>query len=120
MSVNEQEVSFKDLVEACAGANRNDQEDYLVRAIMKFMVERYGGDHKVSPPDANILQRHGLGDLIGNGGADIELLDAIYSALSRSLLDDTDYHPNDLRPKIVEYMRSDLRRRHEIQEEVGV
>ena len=117
MGVNEQECDFNALVEACAGPDRKEQTNYLVKVVMKIMIEFYGRNLIQKLPDANVLLRHSLGDLIGNGGADIELLDAIYLALAKSLLGDVHNHPSDIRSKVKEYMLSELRRRQVLQQE---
>lgn len=116
MDATNQKSGFNDIVAACAGPDRESQEKYLVCLVMKLLIERYERDSKL--PDANVLRKHGIGDIKNVHEAE-KVLDAYYLAVSRALLDDSDDLCG-IRDKVIEYMRSDLSRRQEIREEAGL
>ena len=116
METTNQKCDFNALVVACAGQDRAAQEKYLVCLVMKLLIERYERDSKL--PDANVLRKHGIGDIKNVHEAE-KVLDAYYLAVSRALLDDSDDLCG-IRDKVIEYMRSDLSRRQEIREEAGL
>lgn len=117
MDATNQKSGFNDLVAACAGPDRESQEKYLVRLVMKLLIERYERDPKL--PDANVLRKHGICD-IKNVHEAVKVLDAYYLAVSRALLDDASDDPCCIRDKAIEYMRSNLNQRLEIRKEAGV
>ena len=117
METTNQKCDFNFLVTACAGQDREAQENYLVCLVMKLLIERYGRDPKL--PDANVLRKHGIVDIKNVHEAE-KVLDAYYLAVSRALLDDASDDPCGIRDKAIEYMRSDLNRRQEIRKEAGV
>lgn len=117
METANQKCDFNALVTACAGQDRESQEKYLVCLVMKLLIERYERDPKL--PDANVLRKHGIGD-IKNVHEAQNVLDAYYLAVSRALLDDASDDPCCIRDKAIEYMRSYLSRRQEIRKEAGV
>ena len=118
MANNEQveELDFNALVVRCAGPDKKEQEEYLVRVVMKLLIQRYGRDSKL--PDANVLRVLGIRE--EDTRVAMKVLDGIYTWVSKGLLDDPCCDLPSIRSEIVEYMQSDLERRHAIQREVEI
>ena len=115
----ERENGFNAIVEECAGAGRNAQEDYLMRVVMKVMTQRYGESRPPELRDANVLRKHGIGD-IKNVLDAIKVLDAYYLAVAKSLLDDDDHDLDDIRVAVKDWLVGELNRKRKIQEEAGI
>ena len=99
---------LKVLVARCVGTDRKDQEVYLVRVIMKSLIERYGRGPYF--PDSNALQMH---KLLTNEDVDLamKMLDVVYASAARALLDDPCHDMLGIRSEVIKYMQSDLEQR---------
>ena len=119
MASNEQNEKhdLKVLVVQCAGAEREKQEVYLVRAIMKILIERYGRGPYF--PDSNVLQMH---ESLTNEDVDLamKMLDVVYASVARALLDDSCHDMLGIRSEVIKYMQSDLERMRETQRKAGI
>lgn len=113
---NGQGDDFNTLVEDCAGPDRKEQVSYLSRVVMKVMIDRF--DRDLQLPDANVLRVCGIE--IEEVVKAMKVLDALYSGLSKSLLDDADKDPCGIRLEAQKYMRKDLNEREKIQKEAGI
>ena len=110
------ELDFNALVVRCAGPDKKEQEEYLVKVVMKLLIQRYGRDSKL--PDANVLRVLGIRE--EDTRVAMKVLDGIYAWVSKGLIGDPYCDLPGIRSEIVEYMRSDLERRQAIQREVGI
>lgn len=113
----EQGGDFHSLLVACAGQSRQEQKTYLMRLIMKFMIERFKQDQKL--PDANVRRQIGFVNIKDTEEA-IKILDACYFLMATALLDGSDVDLTDIRLRASAYMRADLERRQTIQKEAGL
>lgn len=110
------ELDFNALVVRCAGPDKEGQEEYLDRVVMKLLIQRFGRGKKL--PDENVLRAIGICE--EDTRVAMKVLDGIYAWVSKGLLGDPCCDCLGIRSEIVEYMRSDLERRQAIQREVGI
>ena len=113
---NEQQA-LKVLVARCVWADRKKQEVYLVRVIMKSLIERYGRGPYF--PDSNVLQMH---KSLTKEDVDLamKMLDVVYASAAKALLDDPCHDMLGVRSEAINYMQSELERRKKIQREAGI
>ena len=104
------------LVAQCAGPDRKEQERFLVRAIMKVLIEQYGKGEKIPDslglPEIEEFAKH-------DAYTTCMILTVIYSFVAESLLNDS-LHMLDIRSWVIKYMQSELERRQKIQHKAGV
>ena len=111
MASNKQveELDFNALVVRCAGPDKEEQEAYLVKVVMKLLIQHFGRGKKL--PDENVLRAIGICEK--DTQVAMKVLDSIYEYVVKALLGD---HRSDLlgiSPEIIEYMRSDCRQKEE-------
>ena len=118
MASNEQveEQDFNALVVRCAGRDKKEQEEYLVRVVMKLLIQHFGRGKKL--PDENVLRAIGICE--EDTQVAMKVLDGIYAWVSKGLLGDHCCDLSGIRSEAIEYMRSELERREAIQREAGV
>ncbi len=112
----DEELGFNALVVRCAGPDKEEQEEYLVKVVMKLLIQRLGRGKKL--PDENVLRAIGICE--EDTRVAMKVLDGIYAWVSKGLLGDPCCDLPGIRSEIVEYMRSDLERRQAIQREAGI
>ena len=110
------EESFKNLIVACAGPSREEQEIYLVRLVQKLLDERYGGEDKF--PGVKILSEV-EGCVIGEEHGSVETSEGLCRAIAKSFLD-SEKDVIDLRAEVVASMRLALHEREKIKKEAGI
>ena len=118
MASNEQveEQGFNALVVRCAGRDKKEQEEYLVRVVMKLLIQHFGRGKKL--PDENVLRAIGICE--EDTQVAMKVLDSIYEYVVKALLEDPRRDLLGISPEIIEYMRSELERRQAIQREAGI
>lgn len=109
-------MDFNALVVRCAGHDKKEQEEYLVKVVMKLLIQRFGRDEKL--PDANVLRVLGISE--EDTQVAMKVLDGIYAWVSKGLLGDPCCNLPGIRSEAIKYMRSELERRRAIQREAGV
>lgn len=108
MCICREKDEFKILVEGCAGTDRKDQESYLVRTVMKVMAKRYGKGDVV--PDSTGISA--LKELVKSDVNKILMvLDAIYSAVAKLLLEDSSFDILNIRAGVRMEMLSEIERK---------
>ena len=117
---NEQEerLDFNALVARCAVSDKKkEQEEYLVKVIMKLLTERYGRGAYF--PDSNVFQGHRS---LTNEEVDLamKMLDVVYASASKALLGDLCHDMLGVRSEAIKYMQSELKLRQEIPCEAGI
>lgn len=118
MANNEQieEMDFNTLLLRCAGPDGKEQEGFLVRVVMKSLIELLGrGSHL---PDENVLRA--LGVCEEEVTFAIRVLDSVYAWVSKSLIGDPCCDLQYIRSYAIKFMRAELKRRQEIQREAGI
>lgn len=119
MATNEENVKqdLNALVTQCVGADRTKQEVYLVRVIMKLLIERYGRGPYFS--DSNVIQVH---KLLTSEDFDLamKMLDVVYASAAKELLDVPCRDMLGVRSEVIKYMWADLERRQGIKCEAGI
>ena len=110
------ELDFNALVVRCAGPDKEEQKAYLVKVVMKLLIQHFGRGKKL--PDENVLRAIGICE--EDTRVAMKVLDGIYAWVSKGLLGDPCCDRLGIRSEIVEYMRSDLERRQAIQREAGI
>ncbi len=125
MANNEQveNLDFNELVARRGGSDRNEQESYLARVVMQLMIDYFGRGTRL--PDENLLHA-----LIAQGAVDkicekdvfaaMEVLDAFYRMVARTLLDDSSFDPQGIRSKAMEFMQIREQSDRKIQREAGI
>lgn len=97
MDIDGDKNELKALLEDVARTVREDQEAYLVRVIMKVMTQRYGkGDVVPGATGIPALKELARNDL----NKALMILDAIYSAIAKSLLDNPAFDMLDIRTEV--------------------
>ena len=114
---------FNSLVVQCAGPERKDQETYLIRVIMKVMIEFFERDTRL--PDANVLHAliaKGIVNEIceANVFAAMKVLDTFYKTIACALLDDPDFDPSNIRSEVITVMQKGMSNRRAIQSKASV
>ena len=118
MANNEQveEQDFNALVVRCAGPDKKEQEEYLVRVVMKLLIQRFGRGSKL--PDGNVFRV--LEICKEDTQVAMKVLDCIYTCVVKALLEDPRRDLLGISSEAIEYMRSELERRQAIQREAGI
>ena len=118
MASNKQveELDFNALVVRCAGPDKEEQEAYLVKVVMKLLIQHFGRGKKL--PDENVLRAIGICEK--DTQVAMKVLDSIYEYVVKALLGDPRCDLLGISPEIIEYMRSELERREAIQREAGI
>ena len=118
MASNEQveEQDFNALVVRCAGRDKKEQEEYLVRVVMKLLIQHFGRGKKL--PDENVLRAIGICE--EDTRVAMKVLDSIYEYVIKALLGDPCCDLLGIRSEAIKYMRSELERRQTIQREAGI
>ena len=118
MASNEQveKQDFNALVARCAGPVKEEQEAYLVKVVMKLLIQHFGRGKKL--PDENVLRAIGICE--EDTRVATKVLDSIYEFVVKALLEDPRRDLLGISPEIIEYMRSELERRQAIQREAGI
>ena len=105
----EEELDLNALVARRAGPSRGKQEEFLVRVVMQLMMKHVEQDARL--PDSNVLHvfitKGSFGKICEKDvSVAMKVLDAFYYMVARACLDDPDYNPDNIRSKIMEYMRT--------------
>lgn len=118
MANNEQveKQDFNALVVRCAGPDKKEQEEYLVKVVIKLLIQHLGRGKKL--PDENVLRAIGICE--EDTRVATKVLDSIYEFVVKALLEDPRRDLLGISPEIIEYMRSELERRQAIQREAGI
>ena len=112
----DEELDLNALVARCAGPDKKEQGEYLVKVIMKLLIQHFGRGKKL--PDENVLRVLGICE--EDTRVAMKVLDGIYAWVSKSLLGDSCCDLPNIHSEAIEYMRSDLERRQAIQREAGI
>ena len=115
-SERDEKLDFNALVERCAGSDRKEQGRFLVKVVMKVMIEQYGKGERI-PDSLGLPEIEEFAKKDANTACMI--LTAIYSFVAESLLNDSCYML-DIRSWVIAYMQSELERRQKIQREAGI
>lgn len=107
MDINGHKNELEALLQDVARPDREDQEAYLVRVIMKVMTQRYGKG-EVIPDSTSIpaLKELARSDV----NKTLIILDAIYSAIAKLLLDNPAFDMLDMRAAVRMEMLSEKQR----------
>ena len=92
------EMDFNALVVRCAGPDKEGQEEYLDRVVMKLLIQRFGRGKKL--PDENVLRAIGICE--EDTRVAMKVLDGIYAWVSKGLLGDPCCDRLGIRSEIVE------------------
>ena len=102
-------LDFNALVARRAGPDRKDQEKYLANVTMHLMMKPFARDARL--PDSNVIHT-----LIAKGSIDkfcekhvlaaINMLDTFYDTIACAVLDDPDFNPDDIRSKVMKFMKT--------------
>ena len=111
-----EELGFNALVVRCAGPDKEEQEEYLVKVVMKLLIQRLGRGKKL--PDENVLRAIGICE--EDTRVAMKVLDSIYEYVVKALFEDPRRDLLGISPEIIEYVRSELERRQAIQREASI
>ena len=112
----DENLDFNALVVRCAGHDKKEQEEYLVKVVMKLLIQHFGRGSKL--PDGNVFQVLKICE--EDTRVAIRVLDSIYEHVVKALLGDPCCDLLGIRSEIIEYIRSELERRLAIQREAGI